>query len=117
MLKLQTEDVVLNDGRKVVVSEMTGLDEMIGAQIVGDGMNPMKPGSSALMMRTVFTVLSIKEIDGKKVDRPTNLVQIQSFMAGFTSKQLSKIGAAYSRLNDDMDARDPNAGKPPGSEN
>jgi hypothetical protein len=117
MLTLQTEEVTLNDGRKVLVSETTGLDEMIGAQIVGDDMNPMKPGASALMMRSVFTVLSIKEIDGKKVDRPTNLPQIQSFMANFTSKQLSKIGAAYSRLNDDMDAMNPNAVKPLESKN
>ena len=104
---LQTEDVVLNDGRKVTVSETTGLDEMIGAQIVGDDMNPVKPGASALMMRTVFIVLSIKEIDGNKVNRPTSLTQIEAFMAQFTSRQLQKIGAAYSRLNDDPDAANP----------
>jgi hypothetical protein len=110
-LNLQTEDVVLNDKRVVTVSETTGLDEMIGAQLAGEGMNPMKPGGTTMQMRMVFIALSLKKIDAVDVDRPENMVQVQTLMAKFTSKQLAKIGAAYSRLNDDMDAMNPNVKK------
>ncbi len=95
---MEFQIVKLNDGRKVKVGELTGLDEMIAAKVIGSEMD--KFGSGAVQLRYVQLSFSIKEIDGKPVKRPTNINEARAFMAQFTSKQLAKIGKVYSKLND-----------------
>jgi hypothetical protein len=105
------EIVILSDGRKVKVVETTGLDEMIAVKVASgqaDENNQMSAAvGSAMQLRMVMIAFSIQEIDGAQVKRPTKLLDVQAFMGQFTSRQLAKIGKAYSRLNDDIEGEDP----------
>jgi len=92
------EIVELNDGRKVKVVELTGLDEMIADKVVGGEMT--SPAAGMIQQRRVMVAFSVKEIDGQPVKRPTEINQIRAFMAKFTMRQSAKIQMAYSRLND-----------------
>jgi len=94
--------VNLSDGQKVKVQELTGMDEMIAAKVVGNEMN--KPGAGMLQMRAVLQAFSIVEINEKPVKRPGNLVEVQAFMGKFKMRDTSRIGKAFSKLNDDIEA-------------
>jgi|GEM_PF-3667013 hypothetical protein len=97
-MEREFELVKLKDGREVKVTELTGLDDMIAAKVIGKEMST--PGAGQLQLRYVMLVFAIKEINGKEVKRPVSLNDVRTFMAGFTSKQIGQIGMAYSRLND-----------------
>ena len=92
------EIVELEDGRKVKVVETTGLDEMIAAKVIGKEMD--KFGSGAVQLSYIKLAFAIKEIDDQPIKRPTNINEVRTFMAKFTSKQLGKLSKANSKLND-----------------
>ena len=94
------EIVPLRDGRKVKVVELTGLDEMIAAKIAGEEMNN---GGGVVQYHAILHALSIKEVDGAPITRPTNLTQARALLAQFKMKDTSRIGKAFSRLNDDIE--------------
>jgi len=95
----ETEIVTLKDGRKVKIIELTGLDEMIAGKIAGDEMNT---GGGVIQYHAILHALSIKEIDGAPVIRPTNLTAARALMVKFRMKDTSRIAKAFSRLNDDI---------------
>lgn len=99
-MEKETEIVILKDGRKITVSELTGMDEMIAAKVVGAEMNT---GAGLLQYRAVLNAFAITEIDGEKVKRPTSLVDAQIFLSKFRTKDTARISKAYSRLNDDTE--------------
>jgi len=98
----ESEIVTLKDGRKVKVIELTGLDEMIAAKIAGDEMNT---GAGVIQYHAILHALSVKEIDGAPVKRPTNLTEARALMATFKMKDTSRISKAFSRLNDDVEEK------------
>ena len=89
--------VELDDGRKVKVSELTGLDEMIAAKVVGAEQGAM--GGQMLTYQQVLIAFSITEIDGKPVQRAANLNQIRALMAQFKMRHTSRIALAFNELN------------------
>ncbi|WP_088187541.1 hypothetical protein [Desulfosporosinus sp. FKA] len=103
-MEREFEIVKLNDGREVKVVELTGLDEMIAAKVVGKEMN--QPGAGGLQLRYILLAFAVKEVDGKEIQRPVKLNDVRGFLAGFTSRQLSQIGKAYSRLNDYIEKKE-----------
>lgn len=95
-----TEEITLSDGRKLTIQELNGLDEMIAAQVVGKEMNT---GAGIVQYRAVLNAFSIASMDGEKIKRPTKLVEVQTFLSQFKMKDTSRIGKAFSRLNDDIE--------------
>lgn len=96
-MEKEFELVKLNDGREAKVTELTGLDEMIAAKVIGKEMD--KVGSGSVQLKYIQLAFSVKEINGTACPRPKTLDEVRTFMAGFTSKQLAQIGKAYQRLN------------------
>ncbi|MHB1651670.1 MAG: hypothetical protein ACYCVD_04225 [Desulfitobacteriaceae bacterium] len=108
------EMVTLKDGRELKIIELTGLDEMIAAKIAGDEMNT---GAGIIQYHAILHALSIKEMDGASVKRPTNLTEARALMAKFKMKDTSRIAKAFSKLNDDFEEKDPNKqGEPSAAE-
>ena len=94
------EEVTLTDGRVVKVEELTGLDEMIAKKLLGGS---IKQQGDLIQLREVLLAFAIKEIDGKKVDRPRNIVDVQTLMSQLKSKDTARLDKAYNRLNSDVE--------------
>lgn len=97
-MEKETIVVELKDKRKITVSELTGLDEMIASKVTGVEMNT--PGSGMLQYRQILLAFSIVAIDDKPTERPTDINKVRAFLAGFKMKDTSKLQKAFSQLND-----------------
>lgn len=93
-----TETVVLSDGRKVTLREMSAMDMMVASKVAN-----AKGQVDGMAMMATSICLSIADIDGVKNARPTNLVGVQTFMAQIKAKDFAKLTSAYQRLNEDAE--------------
>ena len=93
-----TESVLLSDGRKVLVQELTAMDGMSAKKVLN-----AKSTSDMMQIEEVLVCFSIQQIDGSPFTRPTMLVGVQGFMSTIKAKDFRKIQAAYKNLNEESD--------------
>lgn len=109
-VQLKQGEVVLKDGRKVVMREGSALDEIVSCDLLGK-VNPENPTETMMKQYTAQVALCILSVDGQKQERPKNHAELLKLMAEFKKGDWSKLTAKYNELNGD-DAQDAQEGTP-----
>lgn len=91
----EARQVALRDGRKVLLRELDGADEIIAVRLT-----EAKSQAEALTVQSVLLALSIHEIDGQPVNRPSCFADVCFTMRGFRLRDVERLRAAYKALNE-----------------
>ncbi len=109
---LESNEVVLSTGSKVIMKESTGVDEIMVAQMLGDKVNLQGAGAQILMQAN--TLKCIESVDGqplKKPDGATNFLRTYNdFLAAarlFKTKDLNRLMRKYAEMNLEADEQNP----------
>lgn len=90
---------VLRTGKKIVVKELTALEEVFSYQLMGKDFDPDNVVQSALLHRSVQTVLSIAEIDGEKMLTPSSMDQVYATLGKFSAREWKEILVVFDEVN------------------
>lgn len=98
MLEQATVEVELDDGRKFVLRELTGFDEMIAKKLIN-----FKGIGDMAIIPEVLLVFSIASVNGKPFSRPTNMAGIQAVMSELRGRDVRKLQKVYAKLTGEDD--------------
>jgi hypothetical protein len=89
----------LRTGRKVVMRESNGLDEMLSYQVLGDNFDENNLFGANMLQRSIVIALCIETVDGEPVDHPTTLEELYEFLKQFKSTEWNDIQSLYREVN------------------
>lgn len=97
---MQTKEVVLKDGRKVTMKELSALEDVQAYRFVGKDFDEDNKFGGGVTVRSIQVALAVEKIDGKNPGPMQKLEDVFAFMAGFGKKDWGKLTEAYYDLNE-----------------
>jgi hypothetical protein len=87
-------------GKKVVVNELSALEEVLAYQLLGKSYDEKNMIGTATLQRSLLTLLSIGSVDGVDYVPPKSLEDAFTKLKDFSKKEWNEIQALYSEVND-----------------
>ena len=100
-LTLDKKELTLKDGRKVVVRQLTALDEFLSLDLLGEKVDAEDMGKAFLKQLNVQVAMSVFSVDGERVERPKKFDDVLNIMIQFKKPEWAKITTVYNELNGD----------------
>lgn len=97
---METKEVVLKSGKKLVIRELSALEDTLAYRMVGPEFDGNNHFAGGVTVRSIQIALSIVKVDDKDVAPLRKLEDIFEFMAKFSKKEWSKVTEAYMDLNE-----------------
>lgn len=94
------KDFVLKNGRKVSISELSALEDVMTYHLGGDKIDIDKNAiSSAMLLRSISVALSLKSVDEVELKIPESIDDVYKLLHSFTKKEWSEIQKYHDELN------------------
>lgn len=97
------KEVQLKSGRKVVVKELSALEDVLSFRMVGpdfDQNNQFGGGVTVRSIQIALSVVSVDDVDTKPLRKVEDVFE---FMTKFTKKEWGAITQAFTELNEAED--------------
>lgn len=89
----------LKSGKVVEIKELTALEEILSYQLMGKEFDDKNVIGSAMLHKSVSTVLSLVSIDGVPVDPPKDMNEVYHMLNNFSAKEWKEVMVEYDKLN------------------
>lgn len=97
---MEQKEVLLASGKKVVVRELSALEDVLSFRMVGPDFDEKNQFGGGVTVRSVQIALSVASLDDVEVKPMRKLEDVFQFMAKFSKKDWQKITDAFSELNE-----------------
>jgi hypothetical protein len=97
---MQTKEIQLRGGKKVVVRELSALEDVLSFRMVGPDFDQNNQFGGGVTVRSIQIALSVVSIDGKECKPLRKLEEVFEFMTQFSKREWLAISDAFSELNE-----------------
>lgn len=97
---MRTKEIELKSGKKVVVRELSALEDVLSFRMVGSDFDQNNQFGGGVTVRSVQIALSVVSVDGKDCKPLRKLEEVFEFMAGWSKKEWFLIAETFSELNE-----------------
>jgi hypothetical protein len=97
------KELQLKSGKKVVVKELTALEDVLSFRMVGPDFDQNNQFGGGVTIRSIQIALSVVSVDDVEVKPLRKIEDVFEFMTRFTKKEWSAVTQAFSELNEAED--------------
>lgn len=94
------KEVELKSGKKIVVKELTALEDVLSFRMVGPDFDQNNQFGGGVTVRSIQIALSVVSVDGVETKPLRKIEDVFEFMTKFTKKEWSAVTQAFSDLNE-----------------
>jgi hypothetical protein len=94
------KEVELKSGKKVVVKELTALEDVLSFRMVGPDFDQNNQFGGGVTVRSIQIALAVVSVDGVEAKPLRKIEDVFEFMTKFTKKEWNAITQAFSELNE-----------------
>jgi hypothetical protein len=100
---MNTKELVFKSGKKVVVRELSALEDVLSFRMVGPDFDQNNQFGSGVTVRSVQIALSVSSVDDVECKPMRKLEDVFEFMTKFSKKEWMSITEVFSELNEAED--------------
>ena len=97
---MASKEVTLKDGRKVVVKELSALEDVMSYRMVGPDFDQDNKFGGGVTVRSIQVAMSVASVDGKELKTFMKIEEVFEFMTKFSKKEWALITDAYFDMNE-----------------
>lgn len=97
---MRTKEIELKSGKKVVVRELSALEDVLSFRMVGSDFDQNNQFGGGVTVRSVQIALSVVSVDGKEMKPLRKLEEVFEFMSQFSKREWFAITETFSDLNE-----------------
>lgn len=97
---MRTKELELKSGKKVVVRELSALEDVLSFRMVGPDFDQNNQFGGGVTVRSIQIALSVVSVDGKDCKPLRKLEEVFEFMTQFSKREWLSVTEAFASLNE-----------------